>query len=63
MFRNQSVQVKLVKDNKSETEPAPPIDYVPIIREVAQDVVTGAAILIGVYMGCDTLRKVIIKLA
>ena len=68
MFKNRSLLVKMVKDDKlppQETVDAPapdPIDYVQIVRETGKDAVIAVGALIGSYVVLDTLRKVTIEI-
>jgi hypothetical protein len=65
MFKNKSIQVKVVKDDKSEPIVEPrmtPTDISRMARETGKDVVLGAAILIGAYVVADTLRQVTVKI-
>lgn len=52
--RNRSVNIKLVKEMDNavvdSTDPA------PLINAISK----GAATVVAVYMGCDTLRKIIV---
>jgi hypothetical protein len=62
MFRNRSFQVKLVKDQESDEAIAPTrIQIDPI--EIIGALVTGGALLIGVYVASDTLRQVVLRTA
>jgi hypothetical protein len=68
MFKNRSLLVKMVKDDKQpaqEAEATPQLsieDYVQIARENGRDVVIAAGALIGSYVVLDTLRKVTIEI-
>jgi hypothetical protein len=68
MFKNRSLLVKMVKDDKqpaqdSDTTPTITIeDYVHIARENGKDVVIAVGALIGSYVVLDTLRKVTIEI-
>ena len=63
MFKNKTLQMKLISDEKfvPKNQPAQGASLEEIIfyaRQVGQDVVVGGAILIGVYVGADTIRRV-----
>lgn len=69
MFKNRSLLVKMVKDDKKQPDseaastPTHSIeDYVQIARENGKDVVIAAGALIGSYVVLDTLRKVTIEI-
>jgi hypothetical protein len=66
MFKNRSVEVKLVKDPKPEDTNAPiqePTDYVRIARESMAAVGGTAVAVFGSYMAFDTLRQIAIHAA
>lgn len=54
MLKDRSLSVKVVKDTPNAE--AQPIDYEALVETVTKSVLIG----IGVYIGADTLRKVII---
>lgn len=65
MFKNHTVQMKVVKDqksNKNESQDQPSVDYVQIARESSKDLVKGTALLLGTYLAGDTLRKIAIHI-
>lgn len=60
MFKKHTVQMKVVKDPKPTQPQAParaPYDYVYIAREVIAQSTKSAAILVGAYVGADTVRR------
>ncbi len=59
MFKNRSVQVKMVDDRKLLEPTSPPVD----ISQTAAVVATSVIAVIGAYMFTDTLRQVVIHTA
>ena len=55
MFRNRSLHVKMVKDEDIDI-PSQPIDY----RDLAKVVTKSVSTCIAVYIGADTLRRVVV---
>jgi hypothetical protein len=61
MFKNRSVEVKLLKKPKSdEEEPKPAEDHYEKASELVYDIAMCTAGLIGFYMAADTVRQCII---
>ena len=67
MFKKRSIQVKLVKDNKTATpadeqDPRPSFqDLVSTTRDGLKDVVIATVAGIAVYVILDTARQVIVE--
>lgn len=67
MFKNRSVQVKIVKNPENaftdETiETATLADRVQIVRETVESVGEKVLVAFVVYVAADTLRQVLVKL-
>jgi hypothetical protein len=56
MFRNRSFLVKPVKDDGMNVILSPPPDY----HEIAKVVTKSVSTCIGVYVGMDILRRVVV---
>lgn len=65
MFKNRSVQVKLVNDkdvvDANEAPKTTPAEYAAIARDLGKDAIKGAVVLVGAYMLADTLRQVTVQ--
>lgn len=64
MFKNRSVQVKLVNDKNADENEGPkttPAEYAAIARDLGKDAIKGAVVLVGAYMLADTLRQVTVQ--
>lgn len=53
MFKNRSLQIKMVKDGDIESVDIQPIDPDKIIKRITKS----AILCIVVYVGADTLRR------
>lgn len=67
MFKNKTLQLKLVNDSKTETpnetsEAHASVDYVQLVRDTTETVAKHVVIGVGVFVAADTLRQVIVKL-
>lgn len=67
MFKNRSIQVKLVKDQDlvvgdDTLEPLTVDAAADIALESVEKVLKGAAIIVGTYLVADTLRKITIHI-
>lgn len=56
MFRNRSFLVKPVKDDGVNIVLSPPPDY----HEIAKVITKSVSTCIGVYVGADILRRVVV---
>jgi hypothetical protein len=66
MFRNRSIQVKLVKDQKNQVddtnEPLTVAAVADIALEATGKAIYGATVLLAAYLAGDTLRRVTIHI-
>lgn len=66
MFKNRSLQVKVIKDDdplmKNYKPKTTPAEYVQLARETAKDAVKGAVVLMSTYVAADTARRVVVHI-
>lgn len=65
MFKNHSIQMKLVNADKAETmtegPKTTPAEYAALATEAGKNVVKGAVVILGAYIAMDTLRQVTVQ--